>query len=140
MSFASEEQERVGIPLAGKEVSRCVIDGAFTMEFGEGELLRIEGGFIFQTTAGRYELSAERTEELGPALGVLGKTISWSGTSEGGQLDVHFVDGTALRVLPDSQYEAWEVVGKGGFRVVCMPGGELAIWRGELGLSKPLSS
>jgi hypothetical protein len=140
MSSAKNEQKGIGIPLAGKTVSRCVIDSAFTMEFGEGELLRIEGGFILQSTARRHALSAERAEELGPALVVVGKTISWSSASEGGELDVHFVDGTNLRVSPDSQYEAWEVVGKGGFRVVCMPGGELAIWRGELGLSEPLSS
>lgn len=33
-----------------------------------------------------------------------------------------------LRVDPDPGYEAWELRGPGTEMVVCMPGGELAIW------------
>jgi Family of unknown function (DUF6188) len=139
MSSAKNGGAAIGTLLTGKTVSRCVVDRSFSMEFGEGELLRIEGEFIVESTTRRHALSAERVEELGPALVVVGKTISWLGASEGGELDLQFEDGTRLHVSPDSQYEAWEVVGRGGFRVVCMPGGALAIWRGEIEQGEPRS-
>ncbi|WP_336032392.1 DUF6188 family protein [Geodermatophilus sp. FMUSA9-8] len=35
---------------------------------------------------------------------------------------------TRLRCAPDPSYEAWTYDGPGGAKVVCMPGGGLAIW------------
>lgn len=47
---------------------------------------------------------------------------------EGGILRAHFSSGALLEVEPDEQYEAWSWTGSDGGRVVCMPGGELAVW------------
>ncbi|GDY34030.1 DUF6188 family protein [Gandjariella thermophila] len=50
---------------------------------------------------------------------------------ESGVLTVAFPDGISLRGEPSDAYEAWNVTGPGGMRVVCMPGGELAKWGAE---------
>ncbi|MFI2337943.1 DUF6188 family protein [Nocardia rhamnosiphila] len=50
--------------------------------------------------------------------------------AENGTLHLEFESGISVRVFADPDYEAWSVVGADGFRVVCMPGGELAVWSG----------
>jgi Family of unknown function (DUF6188) len=57
-----------------------------------------------------------------------GRTVSATST-EAGTLGISFADGATLRCDPDENYEAWEVVGGDPqYLVVCMPGGELAVW------------
>lgn len=57
-----------------------------------------------------------------------GRTVA-SATTDGGALTLHFTDGATLRCAPDQNYEAWQVVGGSPQHlVVCMPGGELAVW------------
>src|SRR3954452_8262696 len=110
MSTLTNEQT-VRIPFAGKTVSRCIVDTAFTLEFGEDELLRIEGNFTFQAGDRQYSMSPEDAEHLGPALRLFGRTVTRSSVRRGGQLAMYFTDETNLRVSPDPQYEAWEIVG-----------------------------
>ncbi|MGH7425947.1 MAG: DUF6188 family protein, partial [Candidatus Methylomirabilales bacterium] len=50
-----------------------------------------------------------------------------------GHLEISFSDGTHLGVPADEGFEAWEFVGPGGLRTVCLPGGELAVWTPEVG-------
>ena len=48
-----------------------------------------------------------------------------------GQLHLAFADGAHIEVAPDEGYEAWNVTGPGGARIVSLPGGELAVWSAE---------
>jgi hypothetical protein len=43
-------------------------------------------------------------------------------------LAVAFDDGARIIVQPDPDYEAWNVTGRHGMRIVCLPGGGLATW------------
>jgi hypothetical protein len=45
-----------------------------------------------------------------------------------GQLTLRFTGGTTLIVPPDDKYEAWQLRDDDDLLIVCMPGGELAIW------------
>ncbi len=45
-----------------------------------------------------------------------------------GVLRVRLSSGRELWVAPDDRYEAWETSGPGTAKLVCMPGGELAVW------------
>ena len=45
-----------------------------------------------------------------------------------GALLLEFTDGSRLEVRASANYEAWQLVGPAGLMVVCMPGGELAVW------------
>ncbi|WP_157181858.1 DUF6188 family protein [Nocardia testacea] len=75
----------------------------------------------------RYSVG-EIPAEVGPQItGVLREAHA----IENGTLHLEFESGSSIRVFADPDYEAWSVVGADGFRVVCMPGGELAVWSGK---------
>ncbi len=61
-------------------------------------------------------------------VGLLHKEITKAWSSDGGVLTLQFACGAKLAATPDPDYEAWEILASDGFRVICMPGGELAIW------------
>ena len=69
--------------------------------------------------------------DLGPALSTIGKAIASARAYKDGCLEVHFADASTLSVKPGAEYEAWEIAGTGGLRVVCTPGGSLSIWQPE---------
>lgn len=48
--------------------------------------------------------------------------------TDSGVLRLDFESGWSAEAAADPDYEAWNVAGTGGLRVVCMPGGELAVW------------
>lgn len=59
---------------------------------------------------------------------LVGRAISQASTTDGTLL-VTFTDGATLRTPPDPNHEAWQVVGGTPHSlVVCLPGGELAVW------------
>lgn len=59
---------------------------------------------------------------------LVGRTVAEASTNEG-TLGLAFADGVTLRTPPNPQYEAWQVVGGSPQHlVVCLPGGELAVW------------
>jgi hypothetical protein len=63
-----------------------------------------------------------------PVAGLVRRTVASAATA-GGALMLTFVDGATLRCDPSEDYEAWQVVGGSPEHlVVCMPGGELAVW------------
>lgn len=63
-----------------------------------------------------------------PLPGLVGQTVASTSTSSG-VLTLEFTDGTTLRCEPRPDVEAWQVVGGDPeYLVVCMPGGEVAVW------------
>ncbi|MBI3326060.1 MAG: hypothetical protein HYZ81_05085 [Nitrospinae bacterium] len=119
-------------PLAGKTVTRCFVDHALGIECWDREretTIRIEGNFVFRVSGAEHRLSPEQPTALGPALSIIHKGVVSAWVHKGGCLEVNFSDGSGLSVEPDAEYEAWEIVGSGGLRVVCAPGGTLSIWQ-----------
>ena len=119
------------IPLQGKVVTRCFMDSAFGLECWDRDrltTLRIEGPFVFEEQGVARHLSPEHPTTLGPALSVLGKTVTSAHAHKNGALAVSFANGSRLSVAPDAEYEAWEMVTSAGLRVVCTPGGSLSLW------------
>jgi Family of unknown function (DUF6188) len=63
-----------------------------------------------------------------PVAALVGRTVA-SASATDGILSLTFADGATLRCEPSAEYEAWQVVGGSPENlVVCMPGGELAVW------------
>ena len=59
---------------------------------------------------------------------LVGRAISQVSTAAGTLL-VTFADGATMRTHPDPDHEAWQIVGGTPHSlVVCLPGGELAVW------------
>jgi hypothetical protein len=126
-------------PLAGRAVTRCFVDHAFGIECWDGEreaAIRIEGNFVYKANGAEYRLSPEQPTALGPVLSMLHKIVQSARVYKDGCLEVNFADGSSLSVTPDPEYEAWEMVGSGGLRAVCGPGGSLSLWRREGGGNK----
>jgi Family of unknown function (DUF6188) len=134
----AENEGRVEADLRGFTVMRCVVDYAFSLELARAEAavrgqewagVRIEGPFDYVVEDTTRRLHAEECPEaLGPALRLFRQTIESAAITHGGTLQIQFSGGAFLRVpsLPD--YEAWELTEGDGRRLICMPGGEIAIF------------
>ena len=87
------------------------------------------GAFEFVDEGGvRHQVDPEDPATLGPVLRTVGLQIE-AVDSQGGTLSLSFSDTSRLRCRPHDAYEAWEVAGGSPQHlVVCMPGGELAVW------------
>jgi hypothetical protein len=129
------EGGRIQLPLTDCMVNRCCVDWAITLEMqkpGGGHFeLRIGGVFAFTAPGGTETLlrPEEDPVSLGPVLTCTRTVVESATAVEDGHLEVSFVDGSSLRVTPSPAYEAWELAGPRGSKIVCMPGGELAIWQ-----------
>ncbi len=108
-------------------------------DFGYNVSLVTPGGYEISTGRDFTVHTATGDIRISPANGYPGpeedrlreavkQEIRSTTVDESGGLTVAFADGARLRIEPDEDYEAWTVTGPKGFMVVCMPGGELAIW------------
>ena len=130
-----EHRNHWTIPLQGKIVTRCFLDSAFGIELSDRDYditIRIEGTFRLKVLDKEYKLSPENPTALGPALSLFQKEVYSSSAYKDGKLEVAFLDENCLLVEPDTEYEAWEIVGSSGLKVVCMPGGQLSVWQSIL--------
>ncbi|GAA2474759.1 DUF6188 family protein [Terrabacter carboxydivorans] len=90
---------------------------------GETYLLRPDGMQAIDTGTPQ--------EQLPPELAALvGAEIREVLVAKAGHLAVNFAD-AQLSVRASADYEAWQITGPAGERIVCMPGGELASWPGS---------
>lgn len=73
---------------------------------------------------------ADEPGEIGETLKrLIDGEISSVSVHEGGSLTLTMGSGARISFLPDPDFESWSLVGRSGFRLVCMPGGELAEWQ-----------
>ena len=121
------------LPLVGLTVSQLQIDYAFALVLagspGGSFSCQVECPFVL-VRPGRGEERIEPAADpagLGPALAVLRRDVTRATAARSGELEIVLSEEMTLRVPPSDDYEAWNVVGPHGLRVVCMPGGELAI-------------
>ena len=121
----------LSLPLAGREVARLVLDYRLTLQFlgGDDDLdLAIATPFAV-VDEGRTDLvDPEQPESLGPALTLLRRVVESVIVREDGGLELAFTHGPRLSVPPDPNYEAWESTSSSGAKLVCLPGGGLAVW------------
>jgi Family of unknown function (DUF6188) len=88
----------------------------------------LEGAFRFVDSAGTTHVVDDDLSSLGAVFAVAGEKVERVSTTDG-VLALHFSDGNSIHCEPDPDYEAWQVVGGDPLGlVICMPGGELAMW------------
>jgi len=138
MSLALIEKEREWVlPTRGRTVSRCVIDHAFSLDLWSPEdviTLRLQGEFKLHIAGKGYRLSPESPDgptSLAPALALLHKGVGKGIAYKDGALKLDFHGGEWLSVEPDDHFEAWDLTSDSEepLRIVCLPGGQLAVWR-----------
>jgi hypothetical protein len=121
------------LPLAGATVTQVSVDHAFALLLapasggGGAFTCTVESPFVLGGAT--FTPGAEDPTTLGRALVVLHRTVVGAvHASECGTLTIVLSGDLTLSVAPSDAYEAWNITGPDGFRVVAMPGGDLAIW------------
>jgi Family of unknown function (DUF6188) len=115
----------------GQALEAVKVDYTVGLEFSHGYYIRVENDFVLTVRGIQSPISPENdsadstTERLQP---LASETVTSAVAHDNGILVLTFANAATLQVEPDAQYEAWTFAGPKGAKVVCMPGGELAIW------------
>lgn len=104
-----------------------------------GYEIRIETPFSLHDSDGDHQISPGADPDVNSRRleSLTGQTITTSVAEDSGALRVDFTHGARLRIEPDSGFEAWTVAGPNGMKVVCLPGGELAVWSAAAAEQQP---
>ncbi len=121
------------IPLAGRTVSRFLIDNVLCIEFIDPDreyvTITLEQEFHLEVNRKNYVLSPKIPTEFGPVFFLRHNLVKDALAFKDGTLKLEFIDGDKLSIVAHPKYEAWGIAGDRGLRIVCMPGGDLAIWK-----------
>ncbi|CCF61488.1 DUF6188 family protein [Nocardia cyriacigeorgica] len=119
-------------PVSGMRVSCVTIGYTVTAWLGESFEYELQIECDLEIADGsqpanqvEYERYQEHREQIQTLVGAVVETAT---IDSSGSLELGLDTGVSVRVLPDMEYEAWSLVGPRGYRVVCLPGGQLAIW------------
>ena len=123
----------IPIEVGGWTLERCYVDSSFGVMFirrNDAFEFRIGGQFKIRhagTEVG-YSIEYDYVAKVSGALRLLHKTARTAIALKDGTLEIVFIDGDVLLVPPDLHYEAWEMSGPNGLKIVSLPGGGLAFW------------
>ena len=130
-----EHHDHWTIPLVGQHVSRFRVDMQLTLEFfepaDEETMVWIAGEFRLDLDGKERLLSVGQRDTLGSVFALLNRSVQTALAYKNGTLEITFKEGGKLSVASESNYESWGVTGVRWLRLVCMPGGELAVWLAE---------
>jgi len=124
------------LPLADARVTQVRSDHAFSLVLDEEPpgrqwIVRVEGPFSLADGEHRTATFGEnaRPSAWGEAIdALLHATLVTGSVAPDGTLTLSFDRGQRMEVLPQEQWEAWQVTGPGEVLVVCGPGGQLSRW------------
>ena len=125
--------------MAGGEVTQVQIDYAFglTIETYDEQRasthIRISTRFEYEANGEVTVIDPGHTEQMAPLLTLHKAAVAEGYAIKDGHLVVHFVDGRAIRVAPDEQYESWTVTGQlppvvRKFSLIGLPGTGVALF------------
>lgn len=119
------------LPIVGREVTRCQVDYAFTLELADPDgtywWVSIHAPFDFDDGQKRRTLDPEVPTQVGHALTVLHSSVV-SARNVDGVLTLVFSSQATIVVRPDPSCEAWEAGGPNGLLWVCTASGEVYTW------------
>lgn len=121
----------VNLGVVGQSIERVVFDFGVTLISDDGAEIRIETAFTLRTLEGAIVVidPAELGESAAVLPAVLHEMITRATADEvTGSLELEFVHGSRVEVLPSDAYEAWSFTAQDGSRAVALPGGGLSTW------------
>jgi hypothetical protein len=120
------------LPLGGNTLVSMIIGHALKMEFvglqDEEATIWIGGELQLTSKGTQYKMRGDVPSSLAPVLGLCRSVVDSAVTHKDGRLEITFRNGENLCAYPLADTESWEVTGERSLRVVCMPGGDLAVW------------
>lgn len=121
------------LPLDGMPVCRFLVDSELKLEFLEPEdeetVIVIGGEFQLEIDRKVCALNAEEPTTLCPVFALYRATVESALAFKDGKLEVKFRGGAKITAMPHPDFESWHVTGVRWLRIVCGPGGDLAIWK-----------
>ena len=115
------------LKLTGATWTQVSIDSSLVLASAHDDQLRIESPFRVTSGGATVDVDPEQFDgQADPVPSLLG-AVSAADASDDGTL-VLVIGSARLEVRPDDDVEAWSLVRADSSRVVCMPGGELAVW------------
>jgi hypothetical protein len=118
--------------LVGMSVTNVSIAGITQIQFGTPPdfVLKCESEVALETESGTFRWNGVFPNENRKELQLLvGANVRMSRVSDVGQFEIVFDNGMKLLVLPNAQFEAWQLVGPKGFMIVSLAGGRLTEWK-----------
>jgi hypothetical protein len=113
---------------AGRAVLGIDFGYTVAVRIGGGYEVRVEVPFVLWADGLGQEIEPGRDADASGVARLSGQVVSLARADDSGGLRIEFAGGMRLVATPDSNFEAWTVAGPGGLKVVCRPGGELAVW------------
>jgi hypothetical protein len=122
------------VPIVGWEVTRCCVGiGFLLLMHGDDGRGTLKVGTECTISGGGETVTVDPEDDpaaVGRFTVFLREQVTSATATDRGRLEVRFAKGASLTVEPDPDYEAWGIAtGSEGFRLVSMPGGDLAIWQ-----------
>ncbi len=116
--------------LNGRAILSYEYNYMISISFSGDYTLAIESDLTVHTAGQDIRLSPGTDPNAGhQALSTLmGLTVLMVRTDPQTSLSLTFGDNSRLSIDPDPAFESWTLSGPTGERIVCMPGGELAVW------------
>lgn len=122
---------QMDLGLNGQSVMYCHVDYTFMVAFDDETTVTVESDFVYRSADGIEHAvrPGDDPASCGAALAIT-RLAARRGTGfEDGRLELELDDGSMILAPGADGYESWNIAGPDGFKVVSIPGGELAIWR-----------
>ncbi len=118
------------IPLAGQILTVVSTEYSLVLRSDKGFEIQAEGQVDLETRGGgkRHVTFDEGIESDLDVQGFFSGKIDFASARSTGELIIGMKSGNRATVTADDDFESWTIVGPHGYRIVCMPGGELATW------------
>lgn len=130
-----DEGDRWSLDLVQGEITQCTFGHQFGIAIYTPRFylnVEIESVAVIRLPGSGHSVEVDpRTKDpmaMAPALKLLHVSADRLEASRNGRLTVALGEGGLVEVAPDDDYEAWNVTGPEGLRLVSMPGGEVAVW------------
>ncbi|MFJ4091844.1 DUF6188 family protein [Kitasatospora sp. NPDC089913] len=127
----AEHEDRWIMNLRGLAVTRISVGHQLFLHLDSDA--RVDLGCPFKLTRpvgeGRQDVLLDPgRQDVAAALGLFGAKVLSAVAFKTGSLRLLLDNGFRLTSKADPLFEAWEVLGPGGWRIISMPGGKLAVW------------
>lgn len=127
-----ELPDRWSLSSEDAEITRLCFDWAVTLTIGPMEPqadVRIEGEIELSGVGPVVSKLLPENDpiELAPLLRIVRSKLTTMVIFKDGRLRID-VGEITLQVAPSDEFEAWEIVGLAGRRLVSMPGGGVTVW------------
>lgn len=116
------------LPLTGQTMRTTSIDHVLNLSTDGGFRFEIEGDVHVRTRSEHMTFAPSPSLDIADDIQKMLTGRITASSVEKGTVRVTLDSGTVLEVRPHSTYEAWTLFGPDGFRMVCMPGGDVATW------------